>query len=260
MRLKTICNRIVNESLLLDWAVPEATLRGWFAEISPDGLLSEIRVRANSQFPFIYIDDNPDSKQRLYVGDKGWYHTSIVQRNEARDEQLRTVYSERPPEIPAAIGRVGIDMSPLLHMHKFVSESPQELMNMRLVAAYVTDAIDHDVLRNALTALVAEHLIRPERDYVSFNKDAMPVSEFIGGSGGTISDESKRLGELQIMLHLGADKTGKRLTPEERRWIEKELGIKREKIIKNPWQQEAENVGMVQPGQKWWAPTSESIE
>lgn len=65
------------------------------------------------------------------------------------------------------------------------------------------------------------------------------------------------MGELQVALHIGAWSNGKRLTPEDRQYIMKQLGMK-QNIVKNPYQRELEKIGTIGPGQKWWAPTSES--
>jgi len=66
-----------------------------------------------------------------------------------------------------------------------------------------------------------------------------------------LSPEQRRKLELRKKLHLmrGKEKIAAR----------KELGLWSDKKIQHPWQKEMEKTGDVSPGQKWWAPHSESM-
>jgi len=67
-----------------------------------------------------------------------------------------------------------------------------------------------------------------------------------------LSPEKRREMELRQQLH--------QMRPNEKKKARKELGLWTDKSPKHPWQAGMEKAGEVQPGQKWWAPHSESIE
>ncbi len=260
MRLKFIYQKA---QVLTEWARSEQEIRDILAQIATSDLIDD--ALADKHYPFIYLID----QDRLYVGEEGEYHGGFARH--VSDELLKiyqggAVYDlklKKTVVYRKLIGRIGMGLTAVNFSYDLDPPEP-DFEKMNLIAMYVKDDSTPKDAQQCVKRVMEFGTrlgISPNNTYVSYAHEAMPVREFLGGGGKQeMSDEDRRLGELQVMLHLGADKNGKRLTPEERRWIEKELGIKREKIIKNPWQQEAENIGMVQPGQKWWAPTSESIE
>jgi len=52
---------------------------------------------------------------------------------------------------------------------------------------------------------------------------------------------------------------GRPLLPKDRRKLQDELGVN-PAMQKHPIQREMEGQGLINPGQKWWALTSESVD
>ncbi len=115
----------------------------------------------------------------------------------------------------------------------------------------------HGLLSDCINELYKNNFILPEAQIVLYGADdAIPASDVISGGTAQPVDtklDKKRERELELrkQLHVGA--------PDQRKAARKELGLGFGSH-KSKWQSEAEKTGLVRPGQKWWAPTSEDIK
>lgn len=204
--------------------------------------------------PFIYANN------RLYVGrGEGYHYNSIIELLDGEEQRIvRNVYYSGEYDaagnhipgsaLPGLVGRIGQDLRRL----------DRSLAKATVISISPKMGASHEVIRAAAQDLLAGGYVGPDA-LICFADQIAPVSEIVGSGGDEMkaSDEAIRLGELQVALHLGGWPNGKRLTMAERKWIEQQLGIANRPMKKHPMQQAGENAGLLVPGQRWWAPTSE---
>ena len=205
--------------------------------------------------------------KKIYLGhtadhNTGSYHSRILSQN-SENEHLANVYSYYKPyedevsnkEIPlGVVGRIGKGG---YSYDDYDEEKVKIPENITVIAFYTKDNYTHEAGQAAIKELLKQRLIE-QKDIVVAQKLATDVASFLQGYR-EITDEERRHGNLQVAYHLGAWPNGKRLTPQEKQAIAKELGIASYPMKKNPWQKGMEDQGIIKPGQKWWAPTSESV-
>ena len=221
-----------------------------------------------SHFPFIYA---PKTEQKLFVGNSRAYHGSLLRELEGEPDYqpVFAAYTGYASEHydhntgryittkagPGAVGRVGRNVTNLYtRNYDYISTPGYE--DTEVVAFYEKEHTNVEVVKACVQALLEEGLIEPTAKVV-YAKQVVPASELAGGASmEDASEEQIRLGKLQ----LGGWPDGRRLTPEERKWIQKELGIAGREMKKHPMQQGMEKYGLITPGHRWWAPTSEGRE
>jgi len=76
-----------------------------------------------------------------------------------------------------------------------------------------------------------------------------PLSHVQGLRLGEMDDQDRQRAELYQQLHL--------MRGDAKKQAMQHLGLGAQG--KRPWQRAAEQTGMISPGQKWWAPTSEGL-
>lgn len=229
MRLHLIC-----EFELADAAVRTALGRATTTSLIDDN-------DAEFSWPLIYDSETSE----LFVGDEGRFHTNLTEHPVAQG----VYYGERP----GVVGRVGIGLNRLRNDE----ERNLDLSNTAVIAFYENP--DTDQLKDCVRKILSTRLVS-ERAFVIYADRVYSVPEFLGGEVSEATPEQIKRARLQIALHLGAWPNGTRLSLGDKRAIQQELGLLDQPVsTKRPWQRAAEQARLIQPGQKWWAPTSEGL-
>lgn len=236
--------------------------------LNNDELLNDLRyIEANMiididlfryHIPFIYIPGLP-----IAYGDDNEYHSSIDVTNTRFKDVYRGTSNEE-----SAVGRIG------RHLIKKASNSnsageytrarwPWKALNMpevSVVAFYPRETTTPDVISSCVQQLLTDKQV-DRATYVVYANQVLTVAALTQSDSNldAANSEQIRLGKLQVALHLGAWPDGRRLTNTERDLIMKELGIsKTGPSAKYKMQVASARAGVTIPGQKWWAPHSES--
>jgi hypothetical protein len=257
MRLRSIREAAGWESLddtgePTDGRTGQRSLEEWLVNLNPDSIIRATR----SARPIIFVNG------KNYLGEENQYHSGLM--NDVADDDppaskmLARAYYGRAhygeveygadDEYPGAVGRIAYGLIP-------DSGFDREALKDVQAVVYYESRSPAENMRASVADLIDVGHIRPDA-YVIYNNEVARASAVVGDGVADASAEKKRRSNLQIALHLGSWPDGRRLSPEERRWAMKELGWEQLRI-RNPWQQGAEAAKLVQPGQKWWAPTSE---
>lgn len=237
----------------VDLALIPEMVQARFSRLSPADLIDNPPTMPAVHQPFIYAGG------RLYVGMKNGYHGSaIIDLASGKTEALlQNVYyggeydrmGDYVPGsgLPGVVGRTGYNFS---RMDK----------SLRHVAAAVLYAkrgtVDNPaVVGECVRALVSEGYI-PRDGLIVYAGQLTTAQEMAGGGKMEASEEDVLRSELQAAYHVGTWPNGKRMTPQEKAALGRQLGIVGGGK-KNPWQDNMEKAGIVKPGQRWWAPYSE---
>lgn len=135
--------------------------------------------------------------------------------------------SRKHSDLDALLGRIGYD---------------------GMFVAFWNDTTKPKLVVPCLRSLINNKLITPDTVYV-LGRQRVKVSDILGGVRVYMSPEDQEKREKMRELHL--------MSPQQKKVAMKELGLAGGGH-KQPWQKAAENNKLVQPGQKWWAATSES--
>lgn len=224
-------------------------------DVSASTMIDNYRSMPRRTQPFIY---DMGLTNRLYVGEAGHYHESIT--NDLDGEESTGVdavyygskiYSSTTPEVEVigAIGRIGYGFSKI----------DESLSDLTMIAVYYTDASQKPgVMSSLITKLIAEKYA-PADACINYGGKLLTASEMVGGAKVEISSQDKLREEYQIAYHLGTWPDGRRMSPTEKRALGKKLGIFSAGMKKHPWQDSMEKAKVINPGQRWWAPHSESF-
>lgn len=226
--------------------------------ISPNNLIDSPSVRPEVHQPFIYIGG---AKPKLLVGPKDEFHSSIIYEIEdpVESKLVNNVYNsgEKDKEYnyikgsahPGVVGRIGYNLgklNPILNRATFVA------MYAR------SGSTEHpQTVNDCIKALITANYI-PRDALVIYAGHLLTATEMVGGMETKLSEQDILRSEYQAAYHVGTWPNGKRMTPAEKADLGRRLGMTSGGMKKNPWQDNMERAGIINPGQKWWAPTSES--
>lgn len=196
---------------------------------------------------FIYAKDD-----NLFINDlRGATHEDIIIDNEEKIDELYPGLGDiNPNEIWGycdslmLLGRIGT-----ITMY---NGSTQLRQPTHLVAFWSTKQKLYDsLLQSCLNRLIKDNYIG-ENTYISTPLlGTVPLSDVYKSSSKELSQDELDKIELMKKLHL--------LKPEAKRAAMQKLGLAATST-KNKWQDESEKANLVQPGQKWWAQTSEDYQ
>lgn len=218
-------------------------VRRKLASLSPDSMING-RLAYEHQ-PFIYLHPG-----RLYIGPYGTYHNSITAKLAGQEAQLISNAYNGRDDLPSAVGRIGVGFQSI----------DKSLAKATIVSLYAKAGSGLSGVVQGLVQSILQGGFAPTDALLSWGGHVRVMGQASSGPQMELSSDAKRLGELQVAMHLGAWPDGRRLTQQERAMIQKELGLDTWAMKKNPWQQSMEKAGIINPGQKWWAPYSESQE
>ncbi len=143
----------------------------------------------------------------------------------------------------AVLGRVG---------NAFESLADAQLRRnpATFVAFWINDEDLHNkLLRPCLESLLDKRIITGNERVADYAAEGETVNEFLGNRAVGTKYDLERM-QLMQQLHL--------MKPDQKKAAMMKLGLGAKK--ENSWQHRAEDLGIVSPGQKFWAPTSESRE
>lgn len=234
--------------------------------MTPGNMIDSPNMRPAITQPFIY---KGGKNARLFVGDENRYHydllTSISDFGLKSDYVIlnNIYYDDSNDYIPGVVGRIG---------YNFHNIDPK-LANTSLVSVYARDrSKDPNVIRAAVQALVQDGYIPPDAIFCYGGK-AVSLTEILGdATQATVSDDSRLWDQLNSKYYLsnwtpeiankfytaGEWPNRTPMTSVERALIARKFKLGGTGGAKNQWQSEMEKAGIINPGQKWWAPTSES--
>lgn len=200
---------------------------------------SELLGRNIPTLPFIYCAEN----NTVYYGTENMTHYTIS--NHYPEEQLEPSRSVYRGETPGVIGRIA---------HGFMlADGPSTV----IAFATLKNAEPQHVRRSV--EIIAQDYQIDNDAYIVFGDDVTTVGQLISGKEvQTASAEQQERAKLQIMLHIGADFDGRRLTQGEKRAIRKKLGLTAPADPRTAWTREAQKAGIIKPGQRLWAMQSEA--
>jgi hypothetical protein len=184
----------------------------------------------------IYVSEEGQSHADMMNGGYGHYD-SYAHSSKLQDEY----YS--PDSDKSIFGRIGQNL---------VTDAG--IMELTVVSFYASEH-SHKLIPGALDALLDEGHITEDAIIIHGN-EITKVSDVRTHGASEASPEAKERAILQVANHTGSWPDGRRLTPEEKKWIRAKLGMVGS--TKNKWQKTGEELGMVPKGSKYWALTSES--
>lgn len=186
--------------------------------------------------PFIGSDGD------VFIGNHNEYHADVLRS--ISDDNLRSktynAYGDN-----GVVGRIGYNLDriygdfPVLGTIRARAD-----MNNADVAIVVQE-------------LINKNLVSPDTPFV-VGSNVVKAQDLLGAAP-EVSDEDETKSRLAVMLHLGADQYGRRLDAKTKQAIMRKLGMETPGQVQNKWQQGLQKAGMQAPGQKYWAPTSESF-
>lgn len=226
--------------------------------LSPADLIDNPPTQPVIHQPFIYVSG---SEPKLFVGSKGGYHDSIMQELSDPVEQrlIQNVYTngdydENYDYIPGSahpgvVGRIG---------YNFAKMDPS-LRNTVIATMYAKKgATEHPQMLAECTRALVQGGYIPHDALIVYAGQLTSAAEVLGGTETKLSEQDIMRSQLQAAYHVGTWPNGKRMTPEEKADLGRKLGLTSGGMKKNPWQANMEKAGIINPGQRWWAPTSES--
>ncbi len=234
--IEAIAKTITEDIDLVEWEneydegeldFPKPDPKYTYRNLNPDTLWDKAGYKAES---FIY------GHGQLYLGGSQFSHwkliDSVPEMRGGRRIKLEEEY---------CFGRAGpVDGEHYVSFWNYDTPEAEQMLKSKL--------------NECLEALLEAKVVKPETIVIVYGMSNMTIEQALSGEVGTerISDEERQKLELYKQLHL--------MKPAEKKAAMIELGLldPSQGVAKRPWQKEAETVGMVQPGQKWWAPTSES--
>jgi hypothetical protein len=262
-------NDLGDEPLDAEWVDPPAQNHAQAADPAPTEPLEEIVKRmdaasiidrglCDTHFPFIYV---PDTQRKLFIGKFGKYHNNLISeliRSQHPEAKVVDATYHNETDALVAVGRVGVGIKRYEKDYQVFDIPDDRFGDVQVVSFYVKYNTNAEVVIEAVKALLANKAIEPAA-YLVYGNEVKKVSEVVGGGRVANADEeSLRKGKLQVALHLGAWPDGRRLTPQERKQIEQELGMASRPVLKHPMQKHLEQNRLLTPGARWWTPTSES--
>ncbi len=211
---------------------------------------------ADDTIPFMFVNN------KLFMGDPNSFHDDLV--NKYRPDDPDASFRGRPRGAPPGdyqalydlyYKRSGGQLQGLVGRVGYGLDKIDPSLADASIACIYSHTGDAKTVQAAITQLLQGGYVKPDT-YVNY-AGLQRVSEIVRGGSAEASAEAKRKGLLQVALHLGAWPDGRRLDADEKRAIRQQLGMDLAGGAKHPWQQASEQSGLVRPGQKWWAPTSE---
>lgn len=218
----------------------------WMKYVTPDGLLNYEHPRA-----FIYSAQ----KDKLYFNNESWHQGLISSLPKEDSKEAYGVRNDREPGVVGRIAYSGKDPDHWNHNPEKVVPNGEAMIGIYMRSE---DEKQPQYIKRTLQLLVQEKLVT-KSSFVIMGGEVESVGEMLGDVQIHNNDEQKRLGALQIAMHLGAWPDGRRITAAERKYIMKELGM--ELITrKHAWQKSLEDNKLLTPGHRFWAQKSESIQ
>lgn len=240
-----------------------------FSEMSPADLIDDPATRPEVSQPFIYANG------RLYVGERNSYHHKIMSELPAgsREEKvLNNVYSSGDYDanynnvpgsaLPGTVGRIG---------YGFRKMAPA-LSRATIVTMYAKAGASSDVIKKTIQELVKGGYAIQD-SMVIIGDNVSTVAEFMGGNEvAEISEEDKVWEDMRRnywvdkwspeqvkqVLDNGNWPNQAPVTAPQRAMLLRKFKLGGGGGVKKGWQKAMEKAGLINPGQKWWAPTSES--
>lgn len=226
------------------------------ADPTPDTFYADSAAKA---VPFIY-----DEYGTLHIGGRRDAHTDIMTQN----AEYYGVLSKDPDyndEQNEMLTKMNVNKLRYQWLQEYEGRSESKVkpramlgrtgwMNHRHYVAFWF--VHPDMLDECLRALANLEIISDETIVVTPNGDRFTAGSKLSGqtpkSTGNTEPDPKRQRERELMqqLHL--------MRPQQKKAAMKELGLVGGGH-KQPWQKAAEKAKLVQPGQKWWAMSSESV-
>lgn len=203
-------------------------------EIHPDSF-----YRQPGAVPFIY---NPDGTL-FYTDNQHINHYQLVVMN------LDYYDLPHPDDDQFAVSDfVEFD----LRSRSLVGRAGWLLADVRAVAFW-NDDLRPELVQPCLQQLIRYGIITPDSYMITADDETLLVSDILATEKhrqAQLTPEQERKREMMRQLHL--------MKPQEKKATMKELGLVGGGH-KQPWQKSAEKAGIVQPGQKWWAMSSEDF-
>ncbi len=114
-------------------------------------------------------------------------------------------------------------------------------------------AVYETLLEPCMKQLIQKQLINAKCEISTPTHGTFNITELGTAKSAALSGDELERKRLYEKLHL--------MKPAEKKAAMVKLGLldPSKGVVKKPWQRAAEQAGTVQPGQKWWAPTSEAI-
>lgn len=218
--------------------------------------------------PFFYANN------RLYVGENHTYHYGIRNKVKVKSQKEEAIlgniyqggdyddnYNNVPGSaLPGVVGRVGTGFGKM----------NRRLAKATIIAMYSRPGATPEVMKAAVRDLVKGGYAPPDA-LVIVAGNLTSAQEFIGGAVQENSVESQTMEEMERnywiskwttdqirqVLDSGYWPNRLRVTEEQRALLQKKFGLGGGGGVKNRWQKSMEQAGLINPGQKWWAPTSE---
>ena len=202
------------------------------------GLNPDVFYLDEGAMPFIYTQDGLILPNENSIA-RSTTHIDLVRQNAAEFG-----ISDATDRLAAARVRQGLESFALLGRIDGDKEA---------VAFWNPKRLMHGLLGKCISELLAQRLIYPNSKVISgdgqsINADTQNIEN--PGIETAIDPKKKREIELRRALHL--------MPPQQKQAAMKELGLGWGSV-KNKWQKASEKAGLVKPGQKWWASTSEGI-
>jgi len=230
-------------------------LASYLANLTPAALIDQSLARFTQPFIYSALTDH-----RLYIGGTNTGHYQLIGNTDGKTyEIIDRTYSQGygtggPSKYPGCVGRIGYDLTKFAK-YEADPASRELLGNATIVSIYAQDTNTPEIIQDCVKRLVDGGYVHRNALFV-YGNQYNNVDAIVGGGGPEADEEAKRLGQLQVAYHLKAWPDGRRLTPAELSWVKKELGITTTQK-KHPMQAAQEKAGLLKPGQRWWAPTSE---
>ena len=222
----------------------------WLSTITPDTLLNYEDV-----VPFVYSA----TTDKLYWKKKIEYHNELIDAlaDEGKEEEADDARMVRW-KAPGVVGRIAYAGRDKTH---FSYNSRKTVPNDEAIVAFYTrtESKYNEYIKRSLQLLMQDKLIT-RNSYVVIAAKINTVDDLLGHKEIHLNDEEKRLGALQVAMHLGAWPDGRRITAAERKYIMKELGMETGVMRKHAWQKSLEDNKLLTPGHRFWAQKSESIQ
>lgn len=242
-----------------------------FAAMSPADLIDEPSSRPEVSQPFMYANG------RLYVGERNTYHHKIINEMPPGSKEERVLnnvyaggdfdqnYNAVPGSAqPGIVGRIG---------YGFKKLAPA-LSQATIVTIYARAGAGSDTIKKTIQELVKGGYAIQD-SMVIVGDHVSTVAEFMGGNQvAEVSEEDKTWEDMRRnywvdkwtpeqvrqLLDNGTWPNQAPVTPEQRAMLLRKFKLGGGGGKKHAWQAAMEKAGIINPGQKWWAPTSESLE
>lgn len=181
------------------------------------------QINANSIIDAGYFQNHipfmyvPGTSRVLYVGKDGEHHSHLRGRVPGKADS-DLLQSAYINTEPGAIGRIGINLLKIPRPDNIWEDMEYELPGLQYVAFYISSS--EPLISNCIRALVEQGYLKSDAMVRGEDDKIKPASVFAARGK---SDQSR---DVQV--------SGQ-----------------------NTWQRQSERAGVIRPGQKWWAPTSE---